>query len=136
MKKTVIAVLGGALLFALPPVAAAKGPAEARVCGPSACEEIEQGRADALIVDRGDRTPRQPATDRYYRVDFSFRTRDGRSENAFSHLFVPSANLMASGGEVEGTVVWFRVTGPALAAIRAAIADVSPFPAPAAWPSS
>lgn len=116
--------------------ASAKGPVDAQICGESDCAALDPRVGGMLIVDAGDRVSRIPPTAEFFRVDFTFRSPDGREENSFSHLYVPSRRLMAAGGELPGTIIWFPLIGEPLAVIERAVAELDPYAGPAAWPTS
>lgn len=136
LKKLVTSLLLVAVGLVFVAAASAKGPVEAQICGESDCAELDPRVGGMLIVDAGDRASRIPPTAEFFRVDFTFRSPDGREENSFSHLYVPSRRLMAAGDELPGTLVWFPVVGEPLAAIERAVAELDPYAGPAAWPTS
>jgi hypothetical protein len=116
--------------------ASAKGPVEAEICGQSDCVALDSRVGRMLIVDAGDRASRIPPTAEFFRVEFTFRSPDGREENTFSHLYLPSQRLMAAGAELPGALAWFPVVGEPLAAIERAVNELDPYTGPAAWPRS
>jgi hypothetical protein len=88
-----------------------------------------------LMVDERDRTPTAPAPASYYRVDFTARDGSGTSQT-FSHVYVPSAHLLASGGNTPHSIAWFRTTDDVVAALREPTRRLTPYPAPAKWPTA
>jgi hypothetical protein len=118
--------------LALAASAAAKNLTVAQVCGPDDCAPLDRQSVMPLLGGSGSQSP-PPAA--YYRLDFTFETPDGVERRSISHLYVPSAHLVAAGGEV-GEVVWFPVKGATLKLLDRATREVEPFGAPAAWPTS
>jgi hypothetical protein len=129
-----ILVALAALVFVA--AASAKGPVDALICGQSDCVALDPSVGGMLIVNAGDRASRVLPAAEFFRVDFTFRSPDGRAENSFSYLYVPSRRLMAAGGDQPGTLVWFPLVGEPLAAIERAVAELDPYAGLAAWPTS
>jgi hypothetical protein len=129
-----LALSAAALVVAA--AASAKELKSPQVCGlDETCAPMrDRGAVESITNFSSPSKP--PPTAPYYRLDFVYESPDGRDHNAFSHLFVPSRNLIAAGGEVEGTIVWFAVTGDGLALIRRSMTNLNPFAAPANWPKS
>jgi len=127
----VMVVVVGALVFA--PTAVAKGLPPERVCGEPACVQLD-GRSGSVIVVDGNAARPAPAVGGYYRLDYS---NDGSGPSYdFSHLFVPSGNLIGVDTEAAGRVRWFALYGGGLDRLREAIGELEPFRAPEQWPAS
>jgi hypothetical protein len=136
LKKLVTNLVLVAVGLTFVAAASAKGPVEAEICGQSDCVALDSRVGRMLIVDAGDRASRIPPTAEFFRVEFTFRSPDGREENTFSHLYLPSQRLMAAGAELPGALAWFPVVGEPLAAIERAVNELDPYTGPAAWPRS
>ena|SRR5215210_567926 len=136
MKLTVHLFIALIAALALAASASAKELKSAQVCGvDDQCAPLQDRDGTNAITNFTSPSP-PPPTAPYYRLDFVYGEAGGPDINAFSHLFVPSKNLVAAGGETAGTIVWFPVSGAALEVIRNAAADLQPYAAPVAWPSS
>ena len=113
--------------------AGAKGLPPERVCGESACLQIDGRSASAIVVDGNAERP-MPPEGAYYRLDYSI---DGSGPPySFSHLFVTSGNFVGVDTWAAGGVRWFALYGQGLDRLRAATRDLEPFAAPEVWPES
>jgi hypothetical protein len=122
--------------LAVAAAASAKELKSAQVCGlDEECAPMRD-RSGVESITNFSSPSQPPPTAPYFRLDFVYGEPGSPDRNAFSHLYVPSRDLVAAGGEVAGTIVWFPVTSAGLAAIRGATAGLKPFAAPSAWPSS
>jgi hypothetical protein len=135
-----IALLGAFVLslvaLVIASAANAKELKSAQVCGlDEECVPMGDRGAVESITNFSSPAP-PPPTAAYYRLDFVYGAPGGRDRNAFSNLFVPSRNLIATGGPTADTIAWFPVTGAGLDLIRRSISRLQPFAAPDAWPSS
>ena len=122
MRAAAFAIVLAAVLV-LAPAASAKGSVPSRVCGESACVAIAND-PDLMVTLYSDAARPQPARLPYYRLDYH------RAPGIPSRYFVPARNLV---GQTHAGGRWFRLEGPALAAIEAAIRGLEPFPAPGSW---
>jgi hypothetical protein len=130
----VLAALVAAVAGLVVVSAASAKEIEAQVCGEDDCVSVSNREAVMLMVDDRDRTPGSPAPASYYRVDFT--AHDGPASRTFSHIYVPSARLLASGGDTPHSIAWFGTTRDAVAAISEATRGLTPYEAPAAWPTA
>jgi hypothetical protein len=125
----------GLVSLALAAPASAKELTSAQVCGSGdECAPLNDRRTAESITDYGSASPPPPKAP-YYRLDFVYND-GGVDRNAFSNLFVPSRNLVATGGPTADSIAWYPVSGAALELIRKAAADLEPYATPAAWPRS
>lgn len=133
--KAVPYLLIAAAALGLAGTAGAKGMAPERVCGESACVQLDgHGRPASVIVIDGNAARPAPAGGDYYRLDYSI---DGSGPPYdFSHLFVPSGNLIGVDTEAAGRVRWFALYGGELDRLREATSELEPFQAPERWPAS
>src|ERR671923_290441 len=130
----VVAALVAALAGLVVTSAASAKELEAQICGESDCVSVPNRQAVMLMVDDRDRTGGSPPPASYYRVDFT--AHDGPASRTFSHVYVPSARLLASGGDMPHSIAWFRTTDAVVAAISEATRGVTPYKAPAKWPTA
>jgi hypothetical protein len=130
----VVAALVAALAGLVVTSAASAKELEAQICGESDCVSVPNRQAVMLMVDDRDRTGGSPPPASYYRVDFT--AHDGPASRTFSHVYVPSARLLASGGDMPHSIAWFRTKDAVVAAISEATRGVTPYKAPAKWPTA
>lgn len=140
--KAVLGIVVG-LALATAPVANAKGPDTAKICGPSACTTtttIEDVNVLALWGSGLDARP-EPAPAPFYTVELT-STRGSKQEWAF--LFVPSARAVKviradfSGG-VSGVTTqndWVTPSDDVLAVYDRVAGDVAPHEGSEAWVAS
>lgn len=134
VMRVILSVLLVAAALGLAGAAGAKGLPPERACGDSACFLLNgEDHSSAIVIDGNAARPAPPVAG-YYRLDYS--TDGSGPPYDFSHLFIPSQNLIARDTEAAGRVRWFALYGAGLDHLREAISELEPFPAPERWPAS
>jgi hypothetical protein len=123
--------LVAALALSAPLVAQAKERDRAQICGVSGCvvivdeHPLEQHPLGAVAA---------PPPEEFYVLSFTGSAGTAVPER-FAMYYVRSRRILAANGATRGSLTWFPATEQAIEALEAAIAEIEPFPQPAAWPA-
>ena len=135
MKKLVLGALVAVALLAQAPAAAAKEMKEATFCGAGGCKTYGDPDTLRTIPLGGEKMAPEPPAAAFYTVEVVLAA--GPDEHKYSFYWVPSAEVIGTGGQEAGTITWFRVFGTAVGALRRATDGIEPFAAPSgAWPAT
>ena len=135
MKKLVLGALVAVALLAQAPTAAAKEMKQATFCGAGGCKTYDDPDTLRTIPLGGEAMAPEPPAAPFYTVELVFAAEG--EEHGYSVYWVPSEEVIGTGGQEVGTLAWFRVFGSAVAAMRRATDGIEPFAAPSgAWPAT
>lgn len=130
-RGAVVLVVSG--LLALPAAAAAKGRAEAQICGATGCTVVTAPGKVHPLTSTGSPT-RAPSPAPFYTVTVTFEAPE--DPETYRMLYVPSRGAW-KGIDLQGERhVWTEIPSVITSTLEEATEAIEPFPASAEWETS